>query len=117
MIVIVILGLLAAMVMPSLTGKGEEAKRKLVCVQIKSIYNGALDMYKIDNGTYPSTEEGLEILAEKDYFKDKKLPKDSWGNNFIYINENGSIEILSLGADKKEGGSDNKADIKMSECK
>jgi general secretion pathway protein G len=117
MIVIVILGLLAAMVMPSLTGKGEEAKRKLVCVQIKSIYNGALDMYKIDNGTYPSTEEGLEILAEKDYFKDKKLPKDSWGNNFIYINENGSIEILSLGADKKEGGSDNGADIKMSECK
>ncbi|HIM75953.1 MAG TPA: prepilin-type N-terminal cleavage/methylation domain-containing protein, partial [Campylobacterales bacterium] len=45
MIVIVILGLLAAMVMPSLTGKGEEAKRDLVCVQMKSIYDGALDMY------------------------------------------------------------------------
>jgi general secretion pathway protein G len=117
MIVIVILGLLAAMVMPSLTGKGEEAKKNLVCVQMKSIYNGSLDMYKIDNSIYPSTEEGLELLSEKGYFKDKKLPKDSWGNKFIYTNDNGTIEIISLGADKKEGGVDSSADIKMSECK
>ena len=65
MIVIVILGLLAAMVMPSLTGKGEEAKRNLVCVQMKSIYNGALDMFKINNSTYPTTAEGLEALVKK----------------------------------------------------
>jgi general secretion pathway protein G len=64
MIVIVILGLLAAMVMPSLTGKGEEAKKNLVCVQMKSIYNGALDMFKINNSVYPSTEEGLEALVK-----------------------------------------------------
>jgi general secretion pathway protein G len=117
MIVIVILGLLAAMVMPSLTGKGEKAKKDLVCVQMKGIYNGALDMYKIDNSVYPSTEEGLEILAKKGYFKDNKLPKDSWGNEFVYINDDGHIELISLGADKKEGGNDSKADIKMSECK
>ena len=117
MIVIVILGLLAAMVMPSLTGKGEEAKKNLVCVQMKSIYNGSLDMYKIDNSIYPSTEDGLELLAEKDYFKDKKLPKDSWGQPFIYINDDGAIELISLGADKKEGGKDSSSDIKMSECK
>jgi len=117
MIVIVILGLLAAMVMPSLTGKGEKAKKDLVCVQMKGIYNSALDMYKIDNSVYPSTEEGLEILAKKGYFKDNKLPKDSWGNGFVYINDDGHIELISLGADKKEGGSDSKADIKMSECK
>jgi len=129
MIVIVILGLLAAMVMPSLTGKGEEAKRNLVCVQMKSIYNGALDMFKINNSMYPTTEEGLEALvknpdAEKysnysstGYFKDSKLPKDSWGSKFIYINDEGSVEIISLGADKKEGGKDEAADIKMSECK
>ena len=117
MIVIVILGLLAAMVMPSLTNKGEEAKVNLVCVQMKSIYNGSLDMYKVDNSIYPSTEEGLELLAEKNYFKDKKLPKDSWGNNFIYINNGGKVEIISLGADKKEGGKDSATDIKMSECK
>lgn len=129
MIVIVILGLLAAMVMPSLTGKGEEAKRKLVCVQMKSIYNGALDMFKINNSVYPSTEEGLEALVKNPdtekypnyssngYFKDSKMPKDSWGNPFIYINDDESIELISLGADRKEGGQGDKADIRMSECK
>jgi general secretion pathway protein G len=129
MIVIVILGLLAAMVMPSLTGKGEEAKRNLVCVQMKSIYNGALDMFKINNSVYPSTEEGLHALVENPdeekypayapsgYFKDGKLPKDSWGHSFIYINDDDTIELISLGADGKEGGKDNKADIKMSNCK
>lgn len=129
MIVIVILGLLAAMVMPSLTGKGEEAKRNLVCVQMKSIYNGALDMFKINNSVYPSTEEGIEALVENPdpemyqsystsgYLKDSKMPKDSWGSPFIYINDEGSIELISLGADKKEGGKNEAADIKMSECK
>jgi general secretion pathway protein G len=118
MIVIVILGLLAAMVMPALTGKGEEAKRDLVCVQMKSIYDGALDMYKLKNSTYPSTEEGLAVLTRSDeYFKDGKMPKDSWGNDFIYINNDGKVELISLGADKKEGGKGNAADIKLSECK
>jgi len=118
MIVIVILGLLAAMVMPSLTGKGEEAKRNLVCVQMKSIYDGGLDMFKIKNSLYPSTEEGLAVLTKTDeYFKDGKMPKDSWGKEFIYINNDGEIELISLAADKKEGGKDEAADIKMSECK
>ncbi len=118
MIVIVILGLLAAMVMPSLTGKGEEAKRDLVCVQMKSIYDGALDMYKIKNSVYPSTEEGLTILTETDaYFKDAKMPKDSWGREFIYLNDDGAIELISLGADKKEGGKKEGKDIRLSECK
>lgn len=129
MIVIVILGLLAAMVMPSLTGKGEEAKRNLVCVQMKSIYNGALDMFKVNNSMYPSTEEGLEALVKNPdedkysnysgsgYFKDSKMPKDSWGGEFIYINDSGVVELISLGADKKEGGSGESGDIKMSECK
>ncbi len=129
MIVIVILGLLAAMVMPSLTGKGEEAKRNLVCVQMKSIYNGSLDMFKVNNSVYPSTAEGLEALTKNPdpefytnystsgYFKDSKLPKDSWGSNFIYVNDGGSIELISLGADKKEGGENEAADIKLSDCK
>ena len=129
MIVIVILGLLASMVVPSLTGKGEEAKRNLVCVQMKSIYDGALDMFKIDNSVYPSTEEGLEALvknpdpekypnySKSGYFKDSKLPKDSWGRPFIYINDDGHVELISLAADGKEGGKDEAADMKMSECK
>ena len=118
MIVIVILGLLAAMVMPALTSKGEAAKRDLVCVQMKSIYDGALDMYKIKNSVYPSTEEGLKVLTKDDsYFKDAKMPKDSWGDDFIYINNDGKVELISLGADKKEGGKGEGKDIKMSECK
>ena len=117
MIVIVILGLLAAMVMPSLTGKGAQAKRDLVCVQMKSIYDGALDMYKIKHDIYPSTEEGLKALTVDDsYFKDAKMPKDSWGREFIYINDDGSVELISLGADKKEGGKDEAKDIRLSEC-
>lgn len=129
MIVIVILGLLAAMVVPNLVGKGEEAKQKIVCVNMKSLYNGPLDMFKLDNGTYPSTEEGLKALiqnpdgekypnySKKGYLKDAQMPKDSWGMPFIYLNNDGVIELISLGADKKEGGKDEYADIKMSECK
>jgi len=129
MIVIVILGLLAAMVMPSLTGKGEEAKRDLVCVQMKSLYSGALDMFKLNNSLYPSTEEGLAALvsnpdeekypnySSSGYLKDSKMPKDSWGKEFIYINDEGAVELISLGADRKEGGKDQSKDIKMSECK
>ncbi len=129
MIVIVILGLLAAMVMPNLTGKGAEAKAKLVCVSMKSLYNGPLDMFKVDNGSYPTTEEGLKALvtnpdpdkypnySTNGYLKDSKLPKDSWGREFIYINDDGEIELISLGADGKEGGKGEAKDIKLSECK
>ena len=112
MVVIIILGLLASFVLPSLTGKGEEAKQKLTCVQMKSI-SSALKMYKIDNSTYPTTQEGLKLLAEKKYFEDGKLPKDPWEQDYIYTSTADSVEILSLGADKKEGGSD---DIYYSKC-
>lgn len=129
MIVIVILGLLAGMVVPNLVGKGEEAKQKLVCVNMKSLYSGPLDMFKMDNGMYPSTAEGLKALvsnpdaekyqnySQKGYVKDAKVPKDSWGNDFVYLNGDGKVELISLGADKKEGGEDEYADIKMSGCK
>ena len=63
LIVIVILGLLASVVLPSLTGKSEEAKRKLTCVQMKNIQE-ALKMFKVDNGRYPSTEESLKALIQ-----------------------------------------------------
>jgi general secretion pathway protein G len=112
MVVIIILGLLASFVLPSLTGKGEEAKQKLTCVQMKSI-STALKMYKIDNSAYPSTQEGFKHLADKDYFEDKKVPKDPWGQDYIYTNSGDSIEILSLGANKQEGGGD---DIVYSKC-
>ena len=127
LVVILILGLLAAFVVPAVVGKGDEAKRKLVCSQMASIAN-ALDMFKMDNGQYPDTEEGLQALvsnpdpdkypayADKPYMK--RLPKDSWKNPFIYIKKEGEdkFELISLGADRKEGGSGNAADIKYSQC-
>ncbi len=112
MVVIIILGLLASFVLPSLTGKGEEAKQKLTCIQMKSI-SSALKMHKIDNSLYPTTSQGLNYLASKNYFEDGKIPKDPWGQDYIYTNNENIFEILSLGANKKEGGND---DIYYSKC-
>jgi len=128
MIVIVILGLLASLVIPNIMGKGEEAKQKLVCVQMKNIAE-TLKMFKLDNGTYPTTEEGLEALTSNPdktkypfysrtgYFEEEKMPKDSWRNDFVYINTDGKFELVSMGADRKEGGKEEYADIRYSECK
>ena len=128
MIVIVILGLLASMVMPNLMGKADDAKRKLVCVQMESIHE-ALKMFKLDNGVYPSTEEGLGALlnnpepelytnyASSGYLEGKKLPRDSWNGLFVYLNKEGSVELISFAADRKEGGEGEGADIRFSECR
>ena len=127
MIVIIILGLLASMVMPNLIGKADDAKRSLVCIQMNSV-NEALKMFKLDNGVYPSIEEGLDALrvnpdpelyinyASGSYLAGTKAPKDSWGSPFVYINKEGVIELISFGADRKEGGKGEGADIRFSEC-
>ena len=128
MIVVVILGLLASFVLPNLTGQSSKAKKKLVCVQMQSIKD-SLRLFKVDNGTYPTTEEGLEALIknpdekryrnfdENGYFTDGYLPKDSWGNPFVYLYEDGDLELISLGADNKEGGTDEGKDITLSGCR
>ncbi len=128
MIVIVILGLLVALVAPNLMERGEEAKRKLVCVQMHNIAE-TLKMFRLDNGVYPSTEEGLEALVEnpdeekypayapKGYFEGNKLPRDSWQTPFIYMQNAESFELVSLGADRREGGEGERADIRYSECR
>ncbi len=127
MIVIIILGLLSALVLPNLIGKAESAKRKLVCIQMKNIEE-ALKSFKFDNGMYPTTEEGLEALLKNPdpekytnysptgYFESKHLPKDPWKHRYIYINNGGEIDIISLGADGKEGGDGEAADITLKEC-
>jgi len=112
MVVIIILGLLAAFVLPSLTGKSDEAKVKITCIEMKNIAQ-AVKMYKIDNSSYPSTSDGLNSLVEKKYFEDGKLPKDSWGNSFVYTQGADGFEIISFGGDKQEGGED---DIYYSKC-
>lgn len=112
MVVIIILGLLAAFVLPNLTGQSDKAKDKIVCIQMKSVAQ-TLKMYKLDNSTYPQTEEGLNLLVEKKYFEDGKLPKDAWGNAFVYIQNDSSFDLVSFGADKKESTED---DIYYSKC-
>ena len=126
MVVIIILGLLASLVVPNIIGQGERAKEKLVCVQMKSLKD-ALDSFKLEEGVYPTTAEGLKALVTnpdakryKNYppkgFLGGKVPKDPWGGDYIYLNSSGKVEIISLGADRKEGGSGEKADIKLSQC-
>ena len=112
MVVIIILGLLASFVLPNLIGKSDEAKDKIVCIQMKSIAQ-TIKMYKLDVSEYPKTEEGLKILAEKNYFEDGKLPKDAWDNEFIYILTDNNFELISLDSDKKENTED---DIYFSKC-
>lgn len=128
MVVIMILGLLAAFVIPNITGKSGEAKQKLVCIQMKSL-NESLKMFKIDNGEYPTTEEGLSALilnpnpdmytsyAASGYIEGKNLPKDPWNKPYLYLNLDGAVELISLGSDGKEGGKDEKKDHLLSECR
>ena len=127
MIVIIILGLLATLIMPNLIGKGEQAKRKIVCVQMKNIAESA-KMFKVDLGRYPTSEEGIEALIKNPdperytnypkggYIESKTVPKDPWNSPYIYLYEDGEIELISLGADAKEGGEGEDADILFSKC-
>ena len=127
MIVIIILGLLAALVMPQLIGQSEKAKRQLVCVAMENI-RSSLDNFKLDNGIYPDTEMGLEALIQNPdaerfpnydangYFKNPVVPKDPWKHAYIYIMDEGGANLISLGADGREGGSDEAADIAYTDC-
>ena len=112
MVVIIIMGLLASFVLPNLLGKSEEAKEKIVCIQMKSIAQ-TIKMYKLDMSEYPYTEDGFNILLEKKYFEDDKLPKDAWNNDFIKKKNDEGFDIISLGPDKKESTKD---DIFFNTC-
>ena len=125
LVVILILGLLAAFVVPNIIGSADKAKRDLVCSQMGSI-SSALDMFRMDNGMFPDTEEGLKALvsnpdsdkypaySSKPYMK--KVAKDSWGQPIQYIKTEGGFDLVSFGPDRKEGGAGDKADIRYSTC-
>ncbi|UPT77578.1 type II secretion system major pseudopilin GspG [Sulfurovum sp. XGS-02] len=125
LIVIVILGGLVAVVAPGLMDAADEAKRDTVCLKMNDL-GKRLDMFKLDNGTYPETEEGFEALLSnpdpdkypnyrtKPYLKE--MPKDSWKTPFIYINKGDEFELISFAADRKEGGEESNRDILFSEC-
>ena len=125
LIVIVILGGLVAVVAPGLMDSADQAKRDTVCLKMNDLQK-RLDMFSLDNGSYPDTEEGFEALLSnpdaekypnyraKPYLK--KLPKDSWKTAFVYIKKGDDVEIISFGSDRKEGGEDNGKDILFSHC-
>jgi general secretion pathway protein G len=124
-IVIAILSLLAAIIAPKMMGRADDAKIADAKVQIRNLET-ALKLYKLDNGAYPDTEQGLEALTSKPttgnvpnkyredgYLEQKKIPLDPWGNSYIYVSPgiHGDFDLLSYGSDGKEGGTGKDADI------
>jgi general secretion pathway protein G len=125
MVVIVILGILAGLIVPRIMSRPEQAKIVKARLQLESI-GTALKLYKLDNGTYPTTEQGLQALVEQPtsgnvpknwrkggYLEKGKVPKDPWGNDFVYLSPgiHDDFDIISYGADGVSGGEDTNADI------
>jgi len=125
MVVIVILSMLAILVGPKIIGRTDDAKIADAKIQIKNLET-ALKLYKLDNGVYPSTEQGLQALVEQPaagvipknyreggYLEHKEVPKDPWDNAYLYLSpgEHGDFDLYSLGADGVRGGEGKDADI------
>jgi general secretion pathway protein G len=126
LVVIVIIGVLAGVVGPRLFGKTDQAKVVAAKQQIEAL-SLALDSYQLDNGVFPTTQQGLKALVEKPsgkpeaknwrgpYLKKKEIPSDPWGNPYEYSSpgkhNNEQYDLLSRGKDGKEGGEGDNADI------
>src|SRR5260363_297578 len=123
MVVIAILGILAALVVPKIMSRPDQARRLAAKHDIQTIAQ-ALKLYRLDNGRYPTQEQGLRALIEKPSiapmphnWKDggylESLPSDPWGHPYQYLNPgiHGEIDIFSYGADGQPGGEGNDADI------
>lgn len=125
MVVIIILGILAGLIIPRIMGRPEEARRMKAQIQIESIET-ALKLYKLDNGSYPTTEQGLQALVEPPsvgelpkawreggYLEKGKVPKDPWSNEYVYLcpGIHDDFDLLSYGADGQPGGEDKDKDI------
>ncbi|WP_050777680.1 type II secretion system major pseudopilin GspG [Hydrogenivirga sp. 128-5-R1-1] len=116
LVVLIILGLIAALVVPRITGRVDEAKIETTKIQLKAIKD-ALEQYKLDNGRYPTTEQGLKALVEKPTtppipprwkkYMDK-VPRDGWDREFIYLSPGVKhpYELRSKGPDGEEGTED-----------
>ncbi len=123
MVVILILGILAALIVPKIMGRPDEARRVAAKQDIGTIVQ-ALKLYRLDNQIYPTTEQGLQALVKKpatapipNNWKEggylDHLPLDPWGNPYQYLNPgiHDKIDVMSLGADGAAGGEGNDADI------
>ncbi len=118
MVVVFILGLLVTLVAPKIIGRTDEARRTKAMADIKGIEE-ALHLFKLDNGFYPSTTEGLQALVQRpanarNFSPDgylEKVPVDPWGNPYAYFSDGQEIIIKSYGGDGQEGGEGKNADI------
>jgi general secretion pathway protein G len=121
MVVIVILGVLAAVAVPRIMSKPDEARVKAAQTEIAQLLQ-ALDLYRLDNQRYPTTDQGLKALAERPSVEPipqnwkaylRQAPADPWGRPYQYLNPGvkGEIDVFSLGADGQPGGEGVDADI------
>jgi general secretion pathway protein G len=123
MVVVVIIGILASVVVPRIMDNPDKARTAKAKNDIQAL-GGALDIYRLDNYVYPTTDQGLEALINKPTSSPeppnwkqggyiKKLSKDPWGNEYLYLNpgEHGETDIYSLGADGAPGGDGANKDI------
>lgn len=125
MVVMVILGILAGLIIPRIMGRPEEARRTKARIQIESIET-ALKLYKLDNGSYPTTEQGLQALVEPPsvgklasawreggYLEKGRVPKDPWDNEYVYLcpGIHGDFDLVSYGSDGETGGEGKDMDI------
>jgi general secretion pathway protein G len=129
MVVIVILGILASLVVPNLMGNKDQADHQKAVSDIVALEN-ALDMYKLDNSRFPTTEQGLEALVTKpqsepeprNYKEDgyiRRLPQDPWGNAYQLMSpgEHGKIDVFSMGLDGEAGSDDDIGNWNMDQKK
>ena len=126
MVVVAIIAILGATVVPLIMDRPNEARVVRAKTDIAN-YGGALELYKLDNFNYPSTDQGLEALVEKPTgdpepmnWKSggyvKKLGNDPWGRPYLYVSEGSGYEIISLGSDGAEGGEGFDADISSADA-
>lgn len=122
LVVLIILALIAGIVGTQLLGEAEQAKVDATKIQIKSL-GSALDLYRLHNSTYPTSDQGLAALLRKPevgtipegwrgpYITSNNLPTDGWKRPFLYVSDGRTYTVTSLGADGVEGGSELNADI------
>jgi general secretion pathway protein G len=123
LVVVVILGILAALIVPRIMDRPDQARVVAAKSDINAIMN-ALKLYRLDNGVYPSADQGLQALVQRPETGDiprnwktggylERLPKDPWGGEYLYLNPgiHGDVDVVSLGADRQQGGEGYNADI------
>lgn len=121
MVVVVILGILAALVVPKIMNRPDEARKVKAKQDVMAIQN-ALELYKLDNGFYPSTEQGLNALVTKPSTSPsprnwnhylQSLPKDPWGNTYQYLNpgQHGDVDVYTAGPAGQSGEDSSDAEI------